>query len=76
VELPEAVLAVQLVLLVVVVMVVPPSPPSLLAVHPASNTEPSISKPHSPPETAEGGFLSGWIIPLSERIMARGTVQI
>jgi hypothetical protein len=57
-------------------MVVPPSPPSLLAVHPASNTEPSISKPHSPPETAEAGFLSGWIIPLSERIMARGTVQI
>jgi hypothetical protein len=68
-------LAVQLVLLVVVV-VIPGLPPSVLALQPASTTSPKTKKCPSPPDAAEDGFLSGWIIPLSEQIMARGTVQI
>jgi len=49
VEFPEAVAALQFELLEVFVSV-PPLSPSLLAVHPANSTEPSISKPHSNPE--------------------------
>ena len=72
-ESPEAVAVVQFELLVV--MVAPPSPPSLLAVHPASNTVPKINRFPSHPEAAEDRCLGGWILPLSERSMARGMTQ-